>query len=160
MGVKIRPQIAPEIRPAVRALIQRDGRVLVQHKAYENGGVRYTLPGGKAEPGESLSDGLIRECQEEIGVTVEVGELLHVADFLKPSSDAPDLHSHRIEFVFRCSVPDHYEARNGPSPDRHQVGVIWLAPGEASADHMFPNAYRQLCAPETAPATVYLGWIR
>jgi len=34
----------------------------------------WEFPGGKAEPGESDVDALVRECEEELGVQVEVGE--------------------------------------------------------------------------------------
>ena len=34
----------------------------------------WEFPGGKAEPGESDADALVRECEEELGVHIEVGE--------------------------------------------------------------------------------------
>jgi 8-oxo-dGTP diphosphatase len=34
----------------------------------------WELPGGKVEPGESEREALVRECREELGVTVAVGE--------------------------------------------------------------------------------------
>jgi 8-oxo-dGTP diphosphatase len=36
----------------------------------------WEFPGGKVEPGEDELAGLVRECREELGVTVEVGERL------------------------------------------------------------------------------------
>jgi 8-oxo-dGTP diphosphatase len=59
----------------VGAAIIVDGRVLACERADppEMAG-RWEFPGGKVEPGETDVDALIRECDEELGVTVDVGE--------------------------------------------------------------------------------------
>ena len=51
----------------------RDGRVLVNRAVYRT---RFTIPSGYVEPGESLEEALVREFEEETGVTVRVGRLL------------------------------------------------------------------------------------
>jgi 8-oxo-dGTP diphosphatase len=55
--------------------IDGQARVLVGQRSYppELAG-RWELPGGKVEPGESESDALVRECREELGVDIEVGD--------------------------------------------------------------------------------------
>jgi len=50
-----------------------DGRVLV-HRA--EGEPFWTLPGGRAEHGETAEETLIREMREELGVAIEVERLL------------------------------------------------------------------------------------
>jgi 8-oxo-dGTP diphosphatase len=50
----------------VGAVIIRDGRVLAGLRP----GRGWEFPGGKVEPDESAADALIRECREELGVTV------------------------------------------------------------------------------------------
>lgn len=52
-----------------------DGRVLLCQLTYKN---EWDLPGGVVEVGEAPAAGLVREIHEELGVTVEVGELLTV----------------------------------------------------------------------------------
>ena len=50
-------------------------------------------PGGGVEFGESLEEALQREFEEETGLVVSVGELVHVNEVIKPPI-------HAIEFYF------------------------------------------------------------
>jgi 8-oxo-dGTP pyrophosphatase MutT (NUDIX family) len=61
--------------PSVAALVRDDaGRVLlVQHVEG-----RWQLPGGAVDPGESPQEAAARECLEEAGVVVRIGEVLGV----------------------------------------------------------------------------------
>ena len=63
------------MRIVVGAAIVHDGRLLAARRSAPAdlaGG--WELPGGKVEPGESEADALVRECREELGVAVVVGE--------------------------------------------------------------------------------------
>ncbi|MBV7477274.1 NUDIX hydrolase [Pseudomonas sp. PDM31] len=53
----------------IRATVicEQDRHVLLVRKA----GSRWTLPGGKVEPGETVADAAIRELQEETGLRVD-----------------------------------------------------------------------------------------
>lgn len=55
--------------------------------------------GGKTEPNETNEEALIRECREEIGVTVEVGTL-----FMDVLHDYPDLFVHL--FVYNAKITE------------------------------------------------------
>lgn len=129
--------LEPNIRLAVRALIRQGQSVLVQHKIYEDGTEHYVLPGGGPNNNETLEQGLVRECLEEIGVQVQVKKLLFVADFYKARKTSPPSTRHQLEIIFACEVPDDYEACNGPDPDKHQVDVIWLENPHLS-EHFWP----------------------
>ena len=61
-------------RIIVGAAIISDGRVLACERAQppEMAG-KWEFPGGKVDPGETEVQALVRECQEELGVEVEVG---------------------------------------------------------------------------------------
>lgn len=64
-----RPEDDPVI--VVGAAILHQGRVLAARRsapAHLAGG--WEFPGGKLEPGESEAEALVRECHEELGVTV------------------------------------------------------------------------------------------
>ncbi len=132
--------IDPQKRNAVRGLAVRDGQVLLLKKdGYESGGVRYALPGGGQDAGESLSDALKRECLEEIGCSVEVGKLVSVTDFIKRRDTDPITWRHVVEFLFLCELPDDYEPHSGPEPDKHQVDVVWMPIEELEQHQFFPQ---------------------
>jgi 8-oxo-dGTP diphosphatase len=62
-------------RVIVGAAIIQSGKVLAcaRTEPPEFAG-RWEFPGGKVEPGETEEEALIRECVEELGVSVRVGE--------------------------------------------------------------------------------------
>lgn len=43
----------------------------------------WELPGGKVDPGETIGDALVREVAEELGIAIEVGELVPGPDLLQ-----------------------------------------------------------------------------
>ncbi len=58
------------------ALIWRGDRFLAcQRPANKTRGLLWEFPGGKREPGETGEEALVRECREELAVTLEVGEV-------------------------------------------------------------------------------------
>ena len=60
-------------------IVIEDDQILLLNQDTE-GPRSWSLPGGKVEDGESLSQALVREMLEETGVEVEVGRLLYVCD--------------------------------------------------------------------------------
>lgn len=60
----------------VAALIwDRDKFMICQRPAHKARGLLWEFVGGKVEPGETKQQALIRECQEELAVTLDVGDL-------------------------------------------------------------------------------------
>ena len=64
----------------VLCLIHKNGRYLFQDRI-KNDWKGYTLPGGHIEPGESIVDAVIREMQEETGLTISHPHLCGVKQF-------------------------------------------------------------------------------
>jgi ADP-ribose pyrophosphatase YjhB (NUDIX family) len=56
---------------AVSAAIIRDGRVLVTQRARGPALGVWTMPGGVVEAGETLTEALVREIDEETGMAIE-----------------------------------------------------------------------------------------
>jgi len=150
--------LIPEIRNAARALVIREGQILLLRKQGGGRPERFALPGGAQDAGESLIDALNRECVEEIGTPVDAIELVYVADFFKLRNTEPPSRRHVVDFLFRCRVPDHYSPHNGERPDRHQVEVIWADLSEIARIPLFPH-YLSSCIPSIADPdrTPYLG---
>lgn len=73
----------------VAAVCVRDdaGRLLTVRK---RGTVRFMLPGGKLEAGESPAQAAARELAEEVGIVVPVADLLHLGSWEAPAANEPD----------------------------------------------------------------------
>ena len=72
------------------ALIWREGRFLIcQRPPHKTRGLEWEFVGGKREPGETGEQALIRECREELGITVAVGDV-----FMEVTHTYPDLTIH------------------------------------------------------------------
>lgn len=86
----------------VAALIWEEERFMVcQRPKHKARGLLWEFVGGKVELGETKPQALIRECQEELNVTVSVGD-----PFMEVTHTYPDLtvqltlfHAHIVEGV-------------------------------------------------------------
>ena len=78
----------------VAALIRDTDRVLIcQRPAHKARGMLWEFVGGKGEPGESREEALIRECREELAITISVGDI-----FTEVTHTYPDLTIHLTVF--------------------------------------------------------------
>ena len=78
----------------VVALIwDQDKFLICQRPAHKARGLLWEFVGGKVEPGETKEQALIRECREELAVTLRVGEV-----FMDVIHEYPDLTVHLTLF--------------------------------------------------------------
>ena len=69
----------------VAALVAEDGRFMIcQRPAHKARGLLWEFPGGKVEIGETRAQALVRECREELDVTVAPGEIFMEVDHVYP----------------------------------------------------------------------------
>lgn len=118
------------------ALIDGDGRVLVQQRAAGPLAGLWEFPGGKIEPGETPAQALIRELREELGIDVEAACLAPAAFASEPLGDR-----HLVLLLHVCrkwqGIPRALEARDlrwvrpvdlfalpMPEPDRPLIGLL------------------------------------
>lgn len=84
----------------VAALIRQGDKFMIfQRPATKTRAYQWEFVGGKVEKGETLEEALIRECREEIGVTVKVGEI-----FTEVDHEYPDITIHLT--LFNAEISD------------------------------------------------------
>ena len=84
----------------VAALIWDGNRFMIcQRPAHKARGLLWEFVGGKTEEGESSEAALIRECREELDITVEVGDV-----FMDVVHSYPDLLVNLI--LYNCRIAE------------------------------------------------------
>ena len=84
----------------VAALIWDQGKFMIcQRPAHKARGLLWEFVGGKTEPGETLEEALIRECREELDITVAVGDI-----FTQVIHEYPDILIRLT--LFNCTVAE------------------------------------------------------
>ena len=147
------------VRTSAKAIIIESGKILLLKNIGPN--LFYTLPGGGQKPGETLPEAIRRECEEELGRSVEVGELLFVREYISDHHEFAAMHPglHQMELFFRCTLL-HRAPGPATEPDQHRIGVQWIALDRLLEIDLYPKAIRshlmQLPNADTA-RPVYLG---
>lgn len=133
------------IRNSAKAVIIENHKLLLT-KNKDQTGYYYLFPGGGQEIGEELKDAVKRECIEEIGQEVEVGELLTVREYIGKNHEFAEWDSdiHQVEFYFQCRIVDAKPMMAGSSPDDNQVGVEWIPIESLDEIRMFPKQLGQM----------------
>ena len=109
-----------KVTEVVAALIREGDRFLIcQRPADKSRALLWEFVGGKVEPGETGEEALIRECQEELGITVSVE-----AVFTEVTHSYPDITIHLT--VFNASI-----AKGIPQLLEHN-DLRWITAAEIS----------------------------
>ena len=102
----------------VAALIwDGDKFMICQRPVHKARGLLWEFVGGKVEPGETKPEALIRECEEELAVTVSVGDV-----FMDVVHDYPDLLVHLTLY--------HAKITEGEPQLLEHNDLKWITPAE------------------------------
>ncbi|MCM3733092.1 NUDIX domain-containing protein [Fictibacillus nanhaiensis] len=130
-----------KIRSSVKALIIHDHHLLTIEKKSERN-KKYILPGGGQEFNETLSDAVVRECMEELGVKTQVEGLVWVREFISKnhiSDQSKDNQAHIVEHIFEAFLMEIPEKFEPIVPDSTQTGVVWLPIDRLSEYNFYPQ---------------------
>ena len=102
----------------VAALIwDKDKFLICQRPEHKARGLLWEFVGGKVELGETKEQALIRECQEELAVTISVGDI-----FMDVVHEYPDITVHLT--LFNATI-----AEGIPQKLEHN-DIKWITPNE------------------------------
>lgn len=102
----------------VAALIWDKNRFMIcQRPTHKARALLWEFVGGKVEPGETKEQALIRECQEELAITLSVGDV-----FMDVVHEYPDINVHLT--LFNAEI-----AEGVPQKLEHN-DIQWITPAE------------------------------
>lgn len=107
-----------KVAKVAAALIWDGDRLLIcQRPVHKARGLLWEFAGGKVEPGEAKEQALIRECREELAITLLVGGV-----FMEADHGHPDLNVHLTRF--------NAEIRQGTPRMPERNNIRWIATKE------------------------------
>ena len=102
----------------VAALVWNNGKFMIcQRPAHKARPLLWEFVGGKVEPGETKEQALIRECQEELAITLSVGEV-----FMEVVHEYPDI-------TIRLTLFNATIAEGTPKKLEHN-DIQWITPAK------------------------------
>ena len=100
-----------------------EGKILlVKSPKWHN---KWTMPGGHIEPGETIDEALLREAEEEVGLSLKSEGIIAYGELIDP----PDFHrpAHFIYFDIFCKT----ENNNIKLDNKELTEYKWVTPQEA-----------------------------
>ncbi|WP_435357094.1 NUDIX domain-containing protein [Emticicia sp. SJ17W-69] len=123
-----------KIRPAI--LIIENEKILTMQYNY-GGQDLYNLPGGNLEFGEHLTDALVREMMEEMGIKVSIGELIMVGEVFFAEQKKQTFH-----FIFEGEITAGTPILN--PKETSAINIKWLNINDLKSVNLYPNISEKL----------------
>ncbi len=123
------------IRNAAKALIIKDDKMLAV-KIRDKNEEWYIMPGGGQNSEELLPEAVCREVAEEMGIQVNVKDLVFVIEGLHGEK------FHRVDLVFLCEYIGEIE-NAALHKDTNQIGYDWLDINTLNHAPLYPSKLRR-----------------
>jgi len=136
------------VTSVVAVILDDDDRVLLTRRNVQPFKDLWVMPGGKIGLGEPIMEALKREVYEEVGIEVEVQELIDVFEHLTPGED----NYHFVILYYRCR-PLYCDIRHNEA----EVGAVaWVERSELAAypmtdgtRHILGRVFPEFCSCDT-----------
>lgn len=150
------------IRSTAKALLMKDGKLLLNRCRTESGLVYYDLPGGGQHDFETMEEAVLREVLEETGYHAQIDGFAAVCEQIWTNPALKEQYpeyAHRILHIFRAHVLSG-EAAPPSETDFQQEGSVWVTPEEADALPLSPKSLRgRVRQVLESGSPVYLGTV-
>ena len=109
--------MSPLVEVVAALIWDKDKFMICQRPANKARALLWEFVGGKVEPGETKEQALIRECKEELAITLAVGDV-----FMDVVHEYPDIKVHLT--LFNATVTE------GVPQKLEHNDIKWITPGE------------------------------
>lgn len=114
-----RPEGMPQV--CVGAVATRTNELLMVRRATDPGRGRWSVPGGRVEPGETLAEAVVRELEEETGLPGVCGPLIGWTEII-------DDDHHYVVLDFDVTVLDNAAPTAGGDVSEASWVPVWTVP--------------------------------
>jgi len=132
-----------------RTIVLYEGRILLHPPQKDETNNAWKLPGGGLEPNESIAECACREVLEETGITVRVGKIAFLLEWvvptysqaLEPIEDGAS--GYGLE-IFHYASPEEPVAQTRPEYPG-DLPAQWIPLGEVPELPIWPTPFKELC---------------
>jgi 8-oxo-dGTP diphosphatase len=124
------------MRVRVSAVFEREGEILCMKYVY-GGKEVFSLPGGGVDQDIPLQEAIVNEWREELGVKLEVGDIIMIGE-----APATKRHSQTLHIVF-----DALEIRGTPKirpGTTHSLDIAWVPIEILAKTPLYPDVGKKL----------------
>ena len=145
------------IRSAAKALLLKDGKILLNRCRRDDGSVYYDLPGGGQHQGEQLEDAVLREIREETGCEAKLVRFAALAEEIYTDPEIckkyPD-YCHRMMHIF---IAEPISWGDPTELDHQMEGFEWVSLADTAGIEILPHGLKAVLPRILKGETLWIG---